>query len=191
MAVAGSKPKLLTPKRGTPGLFLVVARGGRLALDLGFKLYRPLDADTVRRLKLTPGSIVCVEGDALARDDTATKADLFTYRAADVRVVDGDTLAATIALPPDEIDKKFRLRGINCPEMDTDGGKAARRFVQALIDPAVTVTLVTTKPDKYDRYLVDVYIETKTGEIIFLNNALLESGHAVRSDGSRSADGPV
>jgi endonuclease YncB( thermonuclease family) len=75
--------------------------------------------------------------------------------------------------------------------MDTDGGKAARRFVQALIDPAVTVTLVTTKPDKYDRYLVDVYIETKTGEIIFLNNALLESGHAVRSDGSRSADGPV
>ena len=75
-------------------------------------------------------------------------------------------LAHLEALPPDEIDKKFRLRGINCPEMDTDGGKSARRFVQALIDPAVAVTLITTKPDKYDRYLADVFIETKSGETL-------------------------
>ena len=190
-ANAGPKPKLLPPKHGTPGLFLVVARGGTLALDLGFKLYRPLDADTIRRLKLAAGAIVRVAGDELARDDTATNADLFSYRATNIRVVDGDTLAATIALPPDEIDKKFRLRGINCPEMDTDGGKSARRFVQALIDPAVSVTLTTTKPDKYDRYLADVFIETKSGEIIFLNRALLENGHAERSDGSLPADWPL
>ena len=37
---------------------------------------------------------------------------------------------------------------------------------------------------RHYRYLADVFIETKSGAIIFLNNALLENGHAERSDGS-------
>ena len=172
-SVNGTTPKgkieLLTAKRGTPGLHPVITRRGRLALDLGFKMYFPLPTDDVRRLKLVAGSIVSTDGDPsttlraggaqLVRDDDATKADLFTYRTLDVRVVDGDTLAVTVDLPPcNEIDKKLRLRGINCPEMDTPAGKAAKRFVQSLIDQAKSVLITTTKPDKYDRYLADVFI---------------------------------
>lgn len=63
----------------------------------------------------------------------------------------------------------------------------------------------TTKPDKYDRYLADVFVgQTGSTELgaesstpaadsnsslvtshssLFLNNALLEAGHAVRYDG--------
>ncbi|MBI4626107.1 MAG: hypothetical protein HY736_23165 [Verrucomicrobia bacterium] len=44
------------------------------------------------------------------------------------------------------------------------------------------------QPDKYDRYLADVFLELKSGETLFLNNALLENGHAVRMDGDAPRD---
>ena len=40
------------------------------------------------------------------------------------------------------------------------------------------LTITTTKPDKWDRYLSDVFLMTAEGEEIFLNNRLLETGHA-------------
>ena len=46
---------------------------------------------------------------------------------------------------------------------------------------ASAVTVFTTKPDKYDRYLADVFLTTDDGEL-FLNGALLENGHAVRKE---------
>ena len=97
----------------------------------------------------------------------------------------GDTLAVTINLPPhNEADKKLRLRGINCPEMNTPEGKAAKSFVQGLVDQAKLVLLTTTKPNGSDPLLADVFLEMNSGEIIFLNNLLLENGHAVRMDSS-------
>ena len=153
-------------------------------------MYLPLTSDDAPRRRLTAGDIVRIDADGtFTRAAEATKADLFTYRALDVRVVDGDTLAVALALPPGrEIDKKLRLRGLNCPEMDTVAGKAARRFTQERVDHARGVILTTTKPDKYDRYLADVFLEADSGEAVFLNNALLEHGHAVRSDGSAAGD---
>ena len=61
--------------------------------------------------------------------------------------------------------------------MPTSEGKAARRFVETLVAKATAVTICTTKPDKYDRYLADVFLE-QDGEPVFLNNALLAAGHA-------------
>ncbi len=178
------KPKLLTAKHGTPGLYPVVARREALAVDLGFKQFRPLTKEEVRALKLAAGSIVRVDAAGnFSRADDATKADLFTYRTLQHRIVDGDTLAVTLALTPHhEIDKKLRLRGVNCPEMDTAAGKAAKRFVQNLVEGATSLVLTTTKPDKYDRYLADVFGGPSDGPEIFLNNALLENDHATRMD---------
>jgi endonuclease YncB( thermonuclease family) len=185
-ATSPADTRPLTAKRGTPGIYPVITRRGRPAVDLGFKLYFRLPADDVRRLRLAAGSIVQAGSDgALVRDDTATKADFYTYRTLEVRVVDGDTLAVTVDLPPhDEADKKLRLRGLNCPELDTPEGKAAKRFVQNLIDQTQEVIVTTTKPDKYDRYLADVYLLLNPGQEIYLNNLLLEKGHAVRMEGS-------
>ena len=53
------------------------------------------------------------------------------------------------------------------------------------------IIVTTTKPDKYDRYLSDVFLEAETDEAtgaIFLNNALLENGHAARKDSCVPAD---
>jgi len=48
-ARSATPPKPLTPKRGVPGLHMVVERDGQPAVDLGFKLLRPLAADSSRR----------------------------------------------------------------------------------------------------------------------------------------------
>ena len=56
---------------------------------------------------------------------------------------------------------------------------APKRFTELLLVDAVEVIIATSKVDKYDRYLADVPVLRPSGEEIFLNNALLENGHAV------------
>jgi endonuclease YncB( thermonuclease family) len=76
--------------------------------------------------------------------------------------------------------------------MDTAAGKAAKRYAEALFANSLQVTIYTTKPDKYDRYLADVFLSgtKKSGdeERVFLNNALLRDGHATRKDEYSLAD---
>ena len=179
--------ELLTPRRGTPGLHLVVDRGDGPAVDLGFMLYRDLGPST----KLGVNDIVRLNEEGVRKVDGATKDELFTYAATIRRVVDGDTLVATIKVAPGySRELKLRLRGLDCPEMSTVAGRAAKRFVDGLVAAGDEVIISTTKPDKYDRYLADVFIRQMRGdgaealgEATFLNNALLENDHAVRYDG--------
>jgi hypothetical protein len=58
----------------------------------------------------------------------------------------------------------------------------AKRFTDSFLAPGAEVTLSTTKPDKYDRYLADVFVPAEPVEPLFLNNALLENGHAEHKD---------
>jgi len=100
-----------------------------------------------------------------------------------LRVVDGDTLWMKIYLRPRHwLKEKLRLRGLDCPEMDTAEGKAARRLVETLVAQASALTITTIKPDKYDRYLSDIFLTANSGEETFLNNTLLENGHAIRKE---------
>jgi endonuclease YncB( thermonuclease family) len=172
-------PKPLVPKCGTVGVGRVVVSGAGLAVDLGFTSYVDLPAVT----RLRDGEFVRLAADGrFAAASDATKADLYTYQAEILRVVDGDTLWVKIHLRPDWwIKEKLRLRGLDCPEMNTAEGRAAKRFVEALVTRARAVTITTTKPDKWDRYLSDVFLESGEGEM-FLNNELLAQGHARRMD---------
>jgi len=157
----------------------LVDRDGALAVDAGFKLYQPLATAAAKGLKA--GMIVSHSDDVFVEAVGATTAELFTYRAILRRVVDGDTLTVTVLLPGYEMDEKLRLRGLDCPEMNTPAGRAAKRYVERQLREVREVTIATTKPDKYDRYLADVFIprpEEDGGEL-YLNNALLAEGHAV------------
>jgi endonuclease YncB( thermonuclease family) len=179
-------PTLLTPKRGAPGVHRVVARGEALAVDLGFKLYLTLDGDS--GCKAGDFATFDARGRPLPAPD-ATKADLFTYAATLRRIVDGDTLEIEVRLPRGYTHvMKLRLRGLDCPEIDTPEGKAAKRFVEALFATSREITLYTTKPDKYDRYLADVFVPTASDAFTFLNNALLAASHARRKDDWAVAD---
>ena len=190
-ANGGPAAQSLVPRRGTPGLHLVVARDDGLAVDLGFKLYRPLAPEPARRF--AAGDIVRFAGDgSVRRAEAASKAELFTYATTLRRVIDGDTLVVSIAVAPDIVcDLELRLRGLDCAELGTPEGKAAKRFVQALAARAAALTVATTKSDKYDRYLADVFLRQPKGdgpeaqeEEIYLNHALLQNGHARPYDGS-------
>lgn len=176
LPIAAAPLRLLKQKRGTPDLFRVVARGDALAVDVGFKLYHPLTTAAQRRLEA--GAFVRWDDGEFLPAREATSADLFTYRATVRRVVDGDTLHVSVALPHYVMDEKIRLRGLDCPELDTAEGKAAKRYVERLLLDAGDVMLTTSKVDKYDRYLADVHLTTRSGETLFLNNALLREGHA-------------
>jgi len=166
---------LLTPKRGIPGICRVIADGEGLAVDLGFACYLRLPPTTSLELN----DFVKVTKSGVTRVEDATKADLFAYRAEVLKVVDGDTLWVRVFLRPDQwIKQKLRLRDLDCPEMSTAAGQAAKRFVDALIAGSSAITICTTKPDKYDRYLADVFVNTNEGEA-YLNNELLAKGHAV------------
>jgi len=215
--VDGEPQELLKPNRGTPGLYRIVAKSfgpalsgvEGLSVDLGFRHYWPLTAD--QRKRFAPGEIVRIgSDDSLRSVPEATKADLFTYAAQLVRVVDGDTLLVALKISPGEfLEQKLRLRGLDAPEMSTPEGKAAKRFVDALLAKTTAIIINTTKPDKYERYLADVFlvgpwtdvaglVEPGPGSAtpatvpremtLFLNNALLEQGHAVRKDAADFGD---
>jgi endonuclease YncB( thermonuclease family) len=167
-------PRLLKPRCGSPGVCRVIADGDHPAIDLGFACYlRPPPT-----CKLAAGDFAQATATGFAPRPDATKADLFTYPAEVLKVVDGDTLWVRIFLRPDQwLKQKIRLRDLDCPELDTAEGRAAKSFTADLVARAKAVTICTTKPDKYDRYLADVFLEGD-GEPVFLNNALLAAGHA-------------
>ena len=178
-STARHKPLVL--QRGRAGVYRVATVEGKQVVDLGFTRYLDLNEEQAREFK--DGALVELDGASrITPADDATKADLFNYRVELLRVVDGDTLWISIYLRPREwVKHKVRLRGLDCGEIATPEGRAAKRFVDALFLKATAIAINTTKPDKYDRYLADVLLTTADGEV-YLNNALLENAHAVRKD---------
>ncbi len=187
---AGIADPLVQPKAGTPGLYRIVKSGEFFAIDLGFASYVELLKNESRGLR--DGAIVKWNGrtkPVLLKDAEAS--DLYAYPAELIRVVDGDTLWMKITLAGSLwIKEKLRLRGIDAPELSTPEGVAAKRFIISVLNQSRSITITTTKPDKWDRYLSDVFLEMPKaspsggtdGEVIYLNNHLLENGYAIRYD---------
>ncbi|MDD3921174.1 MAG: thermonuclease family protein, partial [Eubacteriales bacterium] len=78
---------------------------------------------------------------------------------------------------------RFRLKRIDCPELGTPEGEAAKRFVRAELSRVNSVTIQSTasgNKEKWGRYLVDVFYERAGSGLVYLNQLLLDKGHAVR-----------
>jgi len=114
-----------------------------------------------------------------------TAKNLFTYNAFVEKVVDGDTVKVRLDLGfKMQIRQILRLRDIDCPEVGSSAGDEAKAFVRSHLKEAQMIIVRSSRSDKYDRYLADVFIP-KGGEPdpetdIYLNNLLLETGRAVR-----------
>ena len=195
--------KPLTPLRGTLYTYKIVKRPtlgaapieGRssmseketdLLIDLGFGIFRELDGRARSRFSAEQMVETRVKEDvyALYATDRSEK-DRFTYRAFIERVIDGDTLKVRFDLGFETWTRQIlRLRGIDAPEMDTKEGLAAKIFIQSYIKEAQLVVVRSSRSDKYDRYLADVYIprgdKPDPATDIYLNNLLLENGQAKR-----------
>lgn len=108
---------------------------------------------------------------------------LYTYKAYVEKVLDGDTLKVEFHFGFGKRQREvIRLNHIDCPELSTPEGRAAKRFVAKELAPAewITVKSVRTRKEKWGRYLGDVFYEKKAGFPIYLNQLLLDKGLAVR-----------
>ena len=134
---------------------------GPLALDLGFREQYEIPKGAPRLKENDTVELVLKDGElAGVRKVEAPKDELFTYKAAVEKVIDGDTLLVSFDFCcPMSVSQKLRLRGINCPEMDTEEGKRAKRFVEARLKGCEFIIVKTYKDrtDKFDRYLADIF----------------------------------
>jgi micrococcal nuclease len=94
---------------------------------------------------------------------------IYIYKAELIRVVDGDTVDLIIDLGFDTLRKeRFRLYGIDAPEMNTAAGKEAKAWLIGVLGPygaiyVQTIQLSTqAKRDKYGRFLAVLYDELPT-----------------------------
>ncbi len=123
-------------------------------------------------------------GDALAKAEGAAEDVLYTYKAYVEKVLDGDTLKLEFELGfGSRKQETIRLNHIDCPELNTPEGQAAKRFVERELSACefITVKSVRTRKEKWGRYLGDVFYQKEgKGKLVYLNQLLLDKGHAVR-----------
>ena len=118
---------------------------------------------------------------------------LYTYKAYVLDVIDGDSVKVDFRLGfGDRKGETIRLNHIDCPEIDTPEGKAAKRVVESWLAGCefITIKSVRTRKEKWGRYLGDVFFtpgslrgersSTKQSpNLIYLNQLLLDKGHAI------------
>lgn len=103
------------------------------------------------------------------------------YRATVTHVLDGDTFYASVDLGFGLAALQvFRLRGVDAPEMGTEEGIAAKKFlVLRLKRTKGHVILRVAERDKYGRYVADVWLsETDDPKGVHLNQKLIDEGLA-------------
>lgn len=93
------------------------------------------------------------------------------------RVIDGDTVEGGFVLGP----VKFRLNGIDAPELPTPRGVAARARLEKLM-PGMVFQGQVHGQDKFGRTLVDFWEQDKKA---WISTLMIESGHAVPYDGGK------
>ena len=89
---------------------------------------------------------------------------IYIYKAELIRVVDGDTVDLIIDLGFDTSRReRFRLYGIDAPEMRTKAGKEAKAWLWEALQPLEAIYVQTiqletkAKRDKYGRFLAVLY----------------------------------
>jgi micrococcal nuclease len=166
----------------------------RLVVDCGFKIYVPLDGQILKNRVTTRTEqkrVVKTEKDEGAYQVRLHKkysANLYTYLARVLRVIDGDTLDMSIDAGFGIFtEQRARLKGVNAPEAKTRAGKAARAFMKRYLSRCPLVVIRTQKAGMYGRWLADVFALPKAvdpqriaAEGEFLNQRLLDEGLAER-----------
>lgn len=103
--------------------------------------------------------------------------DSYVRSAVITKIYDADTITVNIDLGYRiTTNVALRLSRINCPEMGTAEGKAAKAFLLTHLQVGSSILIKTFKDptDKYGRWIAEIY----KGEIN-INDLLVKSGHAV------------
>ncbi len=163
---AFSDLRLLKPKLGVLYTYRLIeskpvqANPGRLKVDLGFRVHQ---IEFTMRGELKAGQVIesrkQESGSYSVVPSKREESALYTYKAWVERAVDGDTQFVEIDLGFSTVLEQYlRLREIDCPEINTREGKKAKAFVEKCLKSAPYIFLTSSRSDKYDRYLSDVFI---------------------------------
>lgn len=106
---------------------------------------------------------------------------MYEYSARLNRVVDGDTVWLWVELGFNvAVTLDFRLYGINTPELvgaTRVAGLAAKAELERLLGLG-RLRILTYKPDKYGRWLAEMFVTPPNGPEFRVNDALLQGGFA-------------
>jgi micrococcal nuclease len=100
--------------------------------------------------------------------------DLYTYRVASYRVVDGDTLDVSLDLGFSTFRReKIRLARINAPEMKTEAGPVSKSHLSDILDGKdIVVKTMKDRKDRYGRYIAEVWVGLKNvNDLMVADNA--------------------
>lgn len=121
----------------------------------------------------------------------------YIYKATIVRWVDGDTVWLTVDLGFHlTMTSDFRLYGVNTPEHNQAGFHEATQFAESHAPAGSGITIQSFKdPDKYGRWIVKIFVggsvlagRTDLNDAsVYLNDALISSGHATPYFGGTKA----
>jgi len=97
----------------------------------------------------------------------------------EIRVIDGDTIQISFHKTLEgfgfkatmETKQTLRLARINAPERGSEGAKIATEYLTKRIKDAKTIKVVTYRPGKFGRYIIDIFIDSKN-----INSEMLEKG---------------
>lgn len=110
---------------------------------------------------------------------------MYEYRATVVRVIDGDSLYLDIDVGFNLTTRQcVRLLRINAPEMrgeTREAGIRSKSYLESLLPLRQQGTLIirTEKDDSFGRYLAELLVTDGDGTVTNINQAMLDSGHAV------------
>jgi micrococcal nuclease len=127
----------------------------------------------------------------IGKRETKSNMELFQYEAEVIRVVDGDTIIASISLGFDTYVKKtIRFQGFNAPESRTRDleekkrGLAAKdRVIEILKENDNKFLLKSHGVGKYGRCLGEIFVETLGDDS--LQKTLINEGHGVEYNGGK------
>jgi micrococcal nuclease len=193
------KNGLLPLERGTPftyRTFRSVDFSGQetYRIDCGFRIDVPL-IGTVRNARLAArihearAIRVSKNGSSYsAHKCHGGLAQMYTYPARVLKVVDGDTLDVHIDVGFHiATAQRLRLRKIDAPELASATGKRAKTFIEQTLKDCPLIILRTHKTEIYGRWLADLFFLPGCSdpyriapEGTYLNQMLLDHGFALR-----------
>lgn len=111
---------------------------------------------------------------------------MYTYTAKVHKIVDGDSVWLVVDVGYRMTYKdNFRLIRINTPEVRAQdpvvkaAAYAAKARLAELIPVGSDVLIRTAKSGKYGRWLAEIYVDDGYGELVNINDVMVEEGHAV------------
>jgi micrococcal nuclease len=116
------------------------------------------------------------------------KENLYHYKAVVTDVYDGDTCTVDIDLGLSTWvrGEKLRLYRINAPEVrgvERPAGLLSRDFLREQIDGKnIIIQTIKDRKGKFGRYLAEIWLSDETGEMINVNDLLVENNFAVYQD---------